>query len=1185
LYIYKLKNSKANNADTLLALECQLVKLLGITFINIQPKVMQIIVCKRMHLLPQPGNRATKPKQCFRAKAGATKLLQQAARIMKLTALLLLGACLHVHAIGFGQKISLSEREVSIEKVFQKIEAQSNYKFLYTSQVLKDARAVTITVKDASVEAVLDMICKDQPFGYRINENTVVVKPRVSGNVVVTEEVGDPIDVRGVVTDADGRPLPGANVKIKGSNVGTTTDNNGRFVIKNVVENSVLEISFVGYEMKTFTVRGAGVVNVALGQKLSTLDETVVIAYGTTSRRFTTGNIATVKAADIERQPVQNPILALQGRVPGVQITQLSGLNGGGVTIRIQGQNSIRSGLEPLIIIDGVPYPTQLTATNLESLIQGGSPLNYIDPAEIESIDVLKDADATSIYGSRAANGAILITTKKGKTGRTKISINVQKGWGKVTRKIDMMNTEQYLEMRNEGMVNDGRKPSSNPAASSPFIYAPDLTIWDTTRYTDWQKVLIGGTARYTNISASLSGGTSIMQYRVGANFNRQTTVFPGNSASKGGSVHFSLGGGTANQKLKIQLTGSYTSNDNGLPGEDLTLRAIQTEPIAPSLYNEDGTLNWEPNAVGTSTWKNPLIYTLYKDFNNTTKTLVSNATLSYNILPGLEVRSSFGFTNLQSQLFLSSGLNMYPPEQRAFYGSSGRTASYGDRKMYNWIIEPQLSFKKTVNRNKFDFLIGGSVQQNTSEVLSITGTGFNSDIAMTNLASAVSTSINAFTSILYKYNGLFGRLNYTWNDKLILNLTGRRDGSSRFGDKNKFHNFWSTGIAWIFTEENLLKQHLPFLSFGKLRGSYGTTGNDQIDDYAYLSLYSYSTTPIPYQNSTLLNINRLPNPYLQWEETNKLTGGLDLGFFKDRILVNVSFARNRSSSQLIPLSLPNITGFNSITQNFPATIQNTSWEFMLSVVNIKRREFTWTSSVNLTIPRNKLISFLNIEETAYASGNNGVIVGMPVGIIKTFKFGGMDATSGGYYLLDKDGIATVNPNSALDKTVFVSTFSRYYGGLQNSITFKGLKLDFLFQFVRQKGSNTLYYYNGAVLPGRFSSGESNQPTTVLNRWQKFGDEVPFGRYTAANSFSLLADISDAAYTLDASFIRLKNLSLSWQLPNTWIKKAHFQNGSLYFRGQNLATITRYKGLDPENQSISSLPPLQLWTGGIQIEL
>jgi TonB-linked SusC/RagA family outer membrane protein len=1103
----------------------------------------------------------------------------QLLRVMKLTAFIILMACLQTSATGVAQQtITYSGKEVSLQNVFAAIKKQTNYKFFFNTESLQQAQKVTLDVKNASIEQVMSMVLKDQPFTFTIKGRTIFIIKKVEEiktSLQTAPVTGDPVTVSGKVTDDKGNPLPGANVKVKGTNIGVTTDNLGRFTLSNVDENAVLEISFVGHEPQTISVKGKNLLTIALGQKNSLLDETVVIAYGTTTRRFATGNIATVKAGDIEKQPVQNPLLALQGRVPGVEVTQLTGLPGGGVTVRIQGRNSINAGLDPLIVIDGVPFPSQLAGSaSMELIVRQGSPLNYINPADIESIDILKDADATAIYGSRAANGAILITTKKGKAGRTKLSINLQQGWGKVTRKVDMMDTRQYLDMRYEAFRNNGI------VWTSPSISANDLKVWDTTRYTDWQKTLIGGTAKYTNVNVGMSGGTAAVQYLVGATYNRQTTVFPGDFDNKSGGLHFNINGTSANQRLKMQLSGNYTYNQNRLPGVDLTQQAILMEPNAPALYNEDGTLNWAPDAAGNSTWTNPLAYTQSIDFNNTTKNLVTNADLSYRILPGLEFRTSMGYTNTLSELYIPARLELNRPEVRP---NAQRVAVFGNRNMSSWIVEPQLQYTGKLGKGKIDGLVGSTIQKSSFNFLSVSGSGFPNDLLMKTLRAANSITIGGSSSGVNRFNALFGRLNYNWDDKYIINLTARRDGSNKFGDQNRFHNFASAGLGWIFSQEKWIRQALRFLSFGKLRASYGTTGNDQIPDFSYLSIYKINNPSIPYQNNVGLDPSNIPNPYLQWEETRKLQGGIDLGFVQDRIMLGVTYARNRSSNQLTSFVLPSLTGFSSITKNLPATIENTSWEFTLNTVNIKGRHFTWNSSANLTIPRNKLVSFPGIELTVYANGLSGVIVGQPLGTLKVYQYAGINPADGKHLVMDNNNNPSINVSSG-KRDVFISTLTKYYGGLINNISYKGLQLDFLIQFVRKMGPRDLFWYNGARHPGVFSAGTSNQPVTVLNRWQKPGDNAHIPPYSTS-TYSNTVLLTDAWYSFDASFVRLKNLSLSWQLPAMWLQKARLQNAKMYFQGQNLATITNYTGLDPETMSISTLPPLQLWTVGLQMVL
>jgi len=1108
---------------------------------------------------------------------------------MRLTAIFL-SVCLATSAGSLAQRISITAKEVTLDKVFTKIEKQTGYLFLYTKEQLARAGKVSLDVKNASLEEVLDRCFTGQPFTYEIINKTIVIKAKT---VLPSEPAAGPatsgppsIDISGKVTDTEGKPLEGATVTVKGTKMATRTDAAGVFILKGIDEDAALEISYAEYETIIIKVNKRNSILVSLKQEVGKLEEVIINkGYYTEKQRNTVGNVTTVTAKEIEKQPVQNPLLALIGRVPGLEVTQLSGLNGGGVSVRIQGRNSITQGLDPLIVVDGVPYPSQLASSGFGSLeatfFRGGSPLNYINPDDIESIDILKDADATSLYGSRAANGAILITTKKGKAGKSKVSFNLQQGWGNVTRRVDMMNSQQYLEMRREGLRNANQIASSNPSASAPFNYARDLTIWDTTRFTDWQDVLIGGTAKYTNLNANVSGGNQAVQYLIGATYNRTTTVYPGDFDDKKGNIHFNVNTGSAEQRFKMGLSGSYMFDQNRLPSStDLTSTAILLEPVAPPLYKPDGTLNWAPNAAGTSTWTNPLANLVHSDYINTTKNLVSNLRIGYRIVKGLELGTSIGYTSLHTKIYSPRRIETRAPETRA---TAQRQATYAFRNMSTWIMEPQLNYENQLGKGKIQALIGTTIQKNDADYLQMSGSGFASDQLMKTLLAATTVSIGSSASSTTRYNALFGRFNYTLNNKYIFNFTARRDGSNRFGDNNKFNNFWSAGAAWIFTDEPFMQKHLSFLSFGKLRMSYGITGNDQIQDFAYLSTYTISNPPIFYQGGIGLDNNGVPNPNLQWEETRKWQSGIDLGFFNDRMNLGFTYVRNRSSNQLISYSLPGIAGGNgSMVINWPALVQNSSFEFVLNTVNLSTKNFSWTANANLTIPRNKLISFPGIENTIYKDITNlsGVVIGHPLGIQVVGHYAGVNPATGNFVTYDLNGNASLIMNT---RNRFVNINPEYYGGLTNSFKYKGFQLDFLIQFVRKKGPRDMYWYNGNTAPGRFGGGTGNQPTIVLNRWQKPGDNALVPMYSSTASAPFLITTTDAYYSYDASFVRLKNLSLSWQLPDRWVQKMKMQTIRIYAHAQNLATITNYTGIDPESGA-TGMPPLRMITTGVNVE-
>lgn len=915
----------------------------------------------------------------------------------------------------------------------------------------------------------------------------------------------------------------------------------------------------------------------------SPLDEIKIIAYGQTTERFSTGNVSAISAKAIAQTPVSDPILALQGRVPGIFIQQGSGVPGSTIKVRIQGQSSLSSGSDPFYIVDGVPY-NSILPTGLGGILSGalngsqfgsGSPFEFLNPAEIESVSVLKGADATSIYGSRAAAGAILITTKKGKAGQTKVDFNIQNGWGKVGHFVDLLNLQQYLAVRHEAFRNDGKTPG---------LTDYDINgTWDTTRTTNWQKTLLGGTAQYNDEQVSVSGGSVNTTFLAGIGYHRETTVFPGDYNNQRYSMRLNLNHASTDQRFRIQMNIGYVQDNNHPLTTDLTALALTLPPDAPSLFNPDGSQNWAPNASGSSTWQNPL-YATNANYQNKTSNLVSSSVVSYELFSGLNVSVNAGYDRtFVNELFLIPQ-GYVAPESRA---SFSRAARFGTNDFNSWNIEPQLNYHKIIGKGKLEVLIGSTLQQKEFEQREVFASGFTNDQQMQDLRSATTLTAGTTGTSTYRYNALFGRLNYIWDEKYILNVSARRDGSSRFGAADQFNNFASVGAAWIFTEEKFLKNEISFLSYGKLKGSYGSTGNDQIGDYQFLNLYSSQAYPVPYQGGSGLTTRTLPNPYLQWELVKKIDAGLDLGFFKDRIVFNATWYRNRSSNQLQGYSLPAIAGIGTITENFPATIENSGWEFNLSTLNIKQNDFNWRTNINLTLQSNKLVEYQNLAQSSFA---NAYIIGQPFTNTRLFQAVGVDPNTGLYIFTKSDGTKTSTPVSPQDYLTAKNTQPKLYGGFQNSFSYKQFSFDFLVNFVDQIATD----YRFGNSPGSFASYNfalvwGNQPTTVLNRWQKIGDNSQIQKfstsYTGVAATSQLRELQSNAAYVNASYARLKNAAFSWALPKQWVNKAGIQNARLYIQGQNLFTLTSYIGLDPETQSQYTLPPLRIWTLGAQITL
>ncbi len=596
---------------------------------------------------------------------------------------------------------------------------------------------------------------------------------------------------------------------------------------------------------------------------------------------------------------------------------------------------------------------------------------------------------------------------------------------------------------------------------------------------------------------------------------------------------------------------------------QDLTNIALTLPPNAPALHDENGKLSWKD---WNASLENPLAY-LKRTYEATSSNLMGNSVIRYSILPNLEIRTNLGYTNIGGDAIAIIPASSLSPDTFTKINSSNFSRS----SFQNWIIEPQLNWKPKLGSGLFDILAGTTFMDQKNEGLAQSAEGFSSEALMKNIAAAptIFSGTNYYSQ--YRYYAVFGRVNYSLKERYIINATGRRDGSSRFGPGKQFALFSAIGTAWVFSKTEFVKAVLPFLSFGKIRGSYGTTGNDQIGDYQFLDTYRSSGT---YQGKIGLTPVRLNNPEFGWETNKKIEGGIDLAFVNDRISLGVSYYSNLSSSQLVGLPLAPTTGFGSIQGNFPATVQNKGLELILNTRNIEATNFSWSTSFNISIPSNKLVEFPNIG--SFPSYVNMFVVGSPLTIGKQYHYNGVDPSTGVYLFEDVngDGSYTVGDRQ---RVKFIGR--NFYGGLQNSFHYKGFQLAILFQYVKQQG----YDYMRAFLqaPGT----QSNQPDLVMDRWRQSGDNTGIQRFAASGSslsaYSRLRT-SDLAIN-DASFIRLKNVSFSYSLSNKLIQKLHLLNANIFMQGQNLMTMTKYKGLDPEAAVSTGLPPLRTLTFGIHL--
>jgi TonB-linked SusC/RagA family outer membrane protein len=963
--------------------------------------------------------------------------------------------------------------------------------------------------------------------------------------------------ITGTVT-VNGMPMVGVSIAVLGKQTNAVSGEDGKFAI-NAAPTDTLVFSFIGFKTVTEPLNGRSSITIQLQEDATTLQEVTVNAgYYSVKEKERTGSIAKIKAIDIERQPVTNPLAAMQGRMSGVNITQGTGTPGGGFSIQIRGINSLRTeGNEPLYIVDGVAYASQsLGSSSLTNGVMPGlaSPLNSINPSDIESIEVLKDADATAIYGSRGANGVVLITTKKGKAGAVKFSLNASTTVGTALNNLDVLETPQYLAMRQEAFANDGM--TEYPAD------AYDINgTWSQTRNTDWKKELIGGTSNVQNIQTTVSGGSAETQFLVSGTYRSESTVTPDDGLYRKGILHSSITHKSPDDKFHLNFSADYASDKNSLPGKDITRSAYTIAPNAPALYDASGNLNWE-----NGTFENPLAY-LEGKYLARTNNIISNALLSYKFYRGFEAKASAGFSDMSLSQNKTIPSTIYNPLYQVTSEYAEVLNNNGSRR--SWIFEPQLNWVGKVGKADINILVGTTFQSQKQQIFSVYATGFPSDALLGSLSAAHTVTVLGDDKTEYKYNAFFGRLNINFKERYILNATGRRDGSSRFGSGNKFANFGAVGLAWIFSKETLFNSENSILSFGKLRGSYGITGNDQIGDYQYLD--TYSATPNVYNGITGLQPTRLFDPNFGWESNKKFEGAIEVGFFKDRIFLSTAFYQNRSSNQLVGIPLPGTTGFPYVQSNLDATVQNTGLEIELRTANIQRKDFKWITTVNFSKTKNKLLEYPDLAGSVYA---NTFIIGESIGIQKLYHYTGINPQSGTYEFEDVNGDGQL---TRLDRKVVIDFNPDYYGGVGNNITYKNWSLDFLLQFVKQKAYSELAYFPAAGIA-------VNQPVAVGNHYPSGTDAGSVQQFTGGNNFDIFNAqnyyTQSDAVIVDASYVRLKSMALAFAIPATWSKTF---SGKVYLQGQNLLTFTKYNGVDPETQSINYLPPLRQFTLGLQV--
>ena len=1092
-------------------------------------------------------------------------------RIMKLTTILLLLATLQVFATGvYSQQtdLTLNLSETSVGQVLTEIENQSEFYFLFNQKLVDTKRKVNIRVTDKKIEEILDLVFSGTNTDYVLMDRQIVLSPREYLSEVKTaiqaESDQQAGTVSGTIVDVDGQALPGVTVSVKGTSVGTITDAEGKYSLSNVSEDATLVYSFIGLLTLEIAVGNQTIINVTMESDVYGLDEIVVIGYGTVRKSDLTGAVSSLKSDDLNPGANVSVDQMMLGRAAGVQITQSSSEPGGGLSIRIRGASSINASNEPLYVIDGFPIDNSANfgsggAASVATNLSPRNPLNSLNPNDIESIEILKDASATAIYGSRGANGVIMVTTKKGSNEKMRVSYNFYGGVQTVAKTMDILSTDQYI-----GLMNDLSADQGNP----PVFTDSDISAIGAG--TDWQEQIYTKSAPIMDHNLSVSGGNKSTSIFASLNYFNQDGVVKNSGLKKYiGRVNVESQIGKR-MDLSLNINTSLVDDNNGIDGVNTNENAgpiyasLLYDPTEP-IYNSDGSFNQSSNL----TVNNPVSLIEGVSSKNRTNRTFGNLLVSYEFIEGLTGRLNLGTD------FQNSRRDIYNSRVTFRGGPEGGIANISTLERSNYLVEYTMDYHKNINENNVLTLLGGVTYQTfTSKLFAANISGFPTDDLGTGNLGLGDTNTDDLSSY-HQENTLLsylGRVNYNLYNKFLFTGSIRADGSSRFGENNKYGYFPSFAFGWKLSEENFIPELFEEL---KLRASWGQTGNQEIGNYS--SQLTFGSGPDVVFNNMVQGStipSRIANPDLKWETTEQINVGIDAIFLRGRISATLDFFSKNTKDLLFNMPLPLSSGFNSILMNV-GEVENKGIEFLINSTNISSANFHWNMSINFSALKNKVLDLGRVESivtgTIQAVGNTAIIMeGAPLAsyygyeVTGIFQEGDDIANSpqpgsqpGFPIFADLNGDGAITPE---DQTIIGNPFPDFSYGIQNSFAYKGWQLDIFFH--GQKGADLLNInVIESLYPANFRrnrlADQSLDRWTPQNTDAKWPSGVDPNAYGASKVHSLVLQ--------DASFFRLKNVQLSYMVP---VEKLGFISSlKVYFTAQNVFTITNYTGFDPEANS------------------
>ncbi|WP_448518699.1 SusC/RagA family TonB-linked outer membrane protein [Rhodoflexus sp.] len=984
-----------------------------------------------------------------------------------------------------------------------------------------------------------------------------------------------------VTSSEDGSPLPGVTVQLKGTNTGTQTDVDGKFSLS-APENGILVFRFVGLKTLEVAVGNRSSIDVKMETDEKVLSEVVVTGYSALEKREITGSISSIKGDVIQNLPMQSFDRALQGRAAGVLVQAANGVPGGAVQVRIRGVGSISAGNEPLYIVDGVVMNNAST-TNFSS----SNPLAFLNPNDIESIEVLKDAAAASIYGAQAGNGVVLVTTKKGRAGKTEFNLNYFYGSVEPIRYMNVLNSQQWIQVRTEAIRNQNPSLTEAQARASALtgIRLPgNLTpeqIAALPTY-DWQRAAYRQGV-INNIELSARGGNDKTTFALSGSYNQQDANVI--------AVDFKRATGRlavqhqVNNKLRFETSVNLSNITQGGPfgnpdgGAFLGSPSFSSPLIIPTnpIFNEDGSFFGTPATGGLAGIlnQNVIMNAKFNTIKSVIRQVVGNAKAVWNPFKEVTISSFYGldYREIKGEYYAD-------PRTADGFGVRGRLTSeseYNATFTANPII---INFAKNLGSDhKINTTLATEYVQEVFEGLTQQITTFPTSQFRTPNTGATPVAIGGFWTS-YQRGGVVGSTQYGFKNRYFINAVVRRDGSSRFGNQNRFGTFGSVSAAWLITEEAFLKDRVEWIDEIKLRGSYGSTGNSQIGNFDSRGLFGGGFN---YGNDAGIAPTSLNNPTLRWERQINSEVGLDLAFFNRRITSTIGYFNKESRDLLLNQPVPWTSGFGSITSNV-GRLYNRGVEFELNTVNVDAGGFKWVTSFNITKLENKVTRLTGADTVL--PGNPSVRIGHPIGANFTSQYAGVNPATGRPMWFDANNNLTYLPLNPVDFRVLGANLATLFGGFNNSFSYKGLELTVFFQY--EYGRKAFNNQTGFLMEngGRIFNSLVD---IYERRWTTPGQITDVPRPINGNAEVRGASHLSGSRTLeDASYIRLKQLTLAYNLPQGLIQKAKISRARVYAQVINLLTFTKWTGFDPEFVNLGAgnngvIPQARNYTFGVEI--